>query len=190
MSKVLKQPIDFFTHEQISALNDTARRVYLARRAIGDNRSHQAEQIYTALLNSPSIDLTSFAATSLLLALHYQREDKDIKKARSVFNNFVKTIDEYSAPSSSSSSTVTDCNCGCGEDCTARVLQAFALFESRNNLLPKSAFLIRKAIEFDPKIASLLRWKMFAGLEDKVFSPQLTPNPRRPHVRRGDSLNF
>ncbi|GMI39562.1 hypothetical protein TrCOL_g5023 [Triparma columacea] len=178
MAKILKVPFSYFDDDQIEALNDTARRVFLARKAIGDNRSHQAEQIYTALLNSPSIDLTSFAATSLLLALHYQRSDKDIKKARSVFNNFVKTIHEYEAEGEDEG-RVKDCNCGCGDDCTARVLQAFALFESRNNLLPKSAFLIRKAIEFDPKIASLLRWKMFHGLEHKVFATQLRPNPRR-----------
>ncbi|GMH70627.1 hypothetical protein TrRE_jg7329, partial [Triparma retinervis] len=58
MCKILKHPISSFDDDQIEALNDTARRVYLARKAIGDNRSHQAEQIYTALLNSPSIDLT------------------------------------------------------------------------------------------------------------------------------------
>ena len=78
--------------------------------------------------------MTSFAAAALLLALHYQRDSSDIKKARSVFNNFVKTIHEYTERGQQSEDDreggrIKDCNCGCGEDCTARVLQAFALFE-------------------------------------------------------------
>jgi len=36
MLKIIKQPASSFNIQQINDLNDTARRVYLARRAIGE----------------------------------------------------------------------------------------------------------------------------------------------------------
>ena len=156
----------------------------------GDNRSHQAEKIYAAQLEKlksaplEAMDIPAFAATTLLMALHHQRHNKDARKARAVFNYFFKVANDYyvadgrsaHSPQSTSLSHASaghahthddgsECFCmgsvDCGEKCTARVLQAFALFESKNSLMPKSKFLIRRAVEYDPSVASLLRWKIF-----------------------------
>ena len=130
-----------------------------------------------------SIDIPAFAATTLLMALHHQRHNKDARKARAVFNYFFKVANDYYLADGRSHSHAhsphshahagdahthedgSECFCmgavDCGEKCTARVLQAFALFESKNSLRPKSKFLIRRAMEYDPSVASLLRWKIF-----------------------------
>ncbi|GMH75330.1 hypothetical protein TL16_g06725 [Triparma laevis f. inornata] len=91
----------------------------------------------------------------------------DKKKVRATFNNFFKIASDFYSDESNVLSNPTtdhaheDCICGCGKGCTARVIQAFALFESKNKLKPKSKFLIKRAIEFDPNLESILKWKMF-----------------------------
>ena len=42
---------------------------------------------------------------------------------------------------------------------------AFALFESKNKLRPKSKFLIKRAIEYDRNLESILKWKMFEDVD-------------------------
>eukprot|EP00518_Triparma_eleuthera_P004322 CAMPEP_0182463930 /NCGR_PEP_ID=MMETSP1319-20130603/8103_1 /TAXON_ID=172717 /ORGANISM="Bolidomonas pacifica, Strain RCC208" /LENGTH=267 /DNA_ID=CAMNT_0024663525 /DNA_START=27 /DNA_END=830 /DNA_ORIENTATION=+ len=190
-SSIIKVPTESLSFDKKHL--DAARPLHLARKAIGDNRSHQAEKIYAAQLEKlksaplEAMDIPAFAATTLLMALHHQRHNKDARKARAVFNYFFKVANDYyvadgrsaHSPQSTSLSHASHASAGhahthddgsecfcmgsvdCGEKCTARVLQAFALFESKNSLMPKSRFLIRRAVEYDPSVASLLRWKIF-----------------------------
>ncbi len=120
----------------------SARKIYLARKAIADLRSHQAELIYRDSLSSFD-DSNVRPSATLLLALLLQRNRTPVKKTRSVFLSYLRS------PS-------PDNPAG-----TARVLQAFALFESKNRILDKSKYLIDAACELDPSLEPVKKWRMF-----------------------------
>ena len=153
-----------------------AKSVYLARKAISREKHHQAEKIYANLidrqLEREALDVPAFAATALLLALHQQRQGAK-KRARATFNLFFRIASDFYADESgyvhSNPSAAEEFVSG--EACSARVLQAFALFESKEHLMHKSEFLIKKAIEFDPSIKSLLKWKVFSEFDDHNSTP-------------------
>ena len=51
-----------------------------------------------------------------------------------------------------------------GEDecvCSAKVLQAFALFEMKQGNSLKSLQLVQKAVQLDPTLRPVLKWKQF-----------------------------
>ena len=86
-------------------------------------------------------DHSKLAVTTLLLALHLQRNNASPKKTRSVFLTFFRivTSDEH-----------TDDECAR----SAKVLQAFALLKQGNAL--KSLELAKAAIKLDPTFQSEL----------------------------------
>ncbi|GMH48337.1 hypothetical protein TrVE_jg9369 [Triparma verrucosa] len=175
-SRILKVEPEVLTPHQLRKLESSGRKVFLARKAISDERPHQAEKIYVDIIDQnlsrpkEEINLPELAATTLLLALQQQRNN-DKKAARSTFNNFFKIATEFYSDETtirtnpSTDHEHEDCICGCGKGCTARVIQAFALFESKNKLRPKSKFLIKRAIEYDRNLESILKWKMFEDVD-------------------------
>ena len=52
--------------------------------------------------------------------------------------------------------------------CTARVLQAFALYETKQDCKDKGWFLMRAAIEIDPELKPVKKWKMFEGFSSST----------------------
>ena len=162
---------------------------YFALRKVKDGKPHHAERIYRRIIHElqqevegsgSSMDGTDpeqhhhcdhakFAITTLLLALHMQRSNKDDAKAtRSVFLNFFRTVVAASNTSSSSSSSSTTNHpeppfhqCAC----SAKVLQAFALFEMKQGNELKSLEIILHAIRYDPSLNTILNWKQFRDVQ-------------------------
>ena len=97
-------------------------------------------------------DHAKLAVTTLLLALLLQRMG-DTKGTRSVFLSFFRIVvlemDE-------------DNECAC----SAKVLQAFALFEMKRGHSLKSLDLATKAIKLDKSLASILKWKQFRDAKE------------------------
>merc|ERR1712157_487137 len=79
----------------------------------------------------------------LLLALLLQKQG-NVKATRSVFLNFFRKIDD-------------DKECSC----SAKVLQAFSLFEMKQGNKIKSLELVNIAVSMDQSLARVLRWKQF-----------------------------
>jgi hypothetical protein len=146
---------------QVSGLNDPgyqeqfvilAKKHYFALRKIKDGNLHQAEWIYRKIIEDLSredeseCDHAKLAVTTLLLALLMQRMG-DCKGTRSVFLRFfrIAVLDNEE----------TECAC------SAKVLQAFALFEMKQGHAQKSLELVKRAIKFDNSLAPVLQWKQF-----------------------------
>ena len=53
--------------------------------------------------------------------------------------------------------------------CSAKVLQAFALFEMKCGHAQKSLFLVVKAVAMDETLAPVLKWKQFRDVESHVL---------------------
>ena len=129
-----------------------AKKHYFALRKIKSGNLHHAEWIYRKIINDLSreeqgeCDHAKLAVTTLLLALLLQRMG-DRKGTRSVFLNFfrIAVLDNGE----------TECAC------SAKVLQAFALFEMKQGNARKSLELVKRAIEFDHSLAPVLQWKQF-----------------------------
>lgn len=114
-----------------------AKKHYFALRKIKDGKPAHAERIYRRVISEiqqaaqdedEHCDHAQLAVTTLLLALHLQRTGAPAKRTRSVFLNFFRVV-------------VVE-----GEEeqcaCSAKVLQAFALFEMKQgelNSLPNAA---------------------------------------------------
>jgi hypothetical protein len=146
---------------QISGLNDPeyqeqfvilAKKHYFALRKIKDGNLHHAKWIYRKIIEDLSredegeCDHAKLAVTTLLLALLMQRMG-DCKGARSVFLRFFRIV--------VLDNEETECAC------SAKVLQAFALFEMKQGHAQKSLELVKRAIEFDDSLAPVLQWKQF-----------------------------
>lgn len=129
-----------------------AKKHYFALRKIKSGNLHHAEWIYRKIINDllreeeGECDHAKLAVTTLLLALLLQRMG-DRKGTRSVFLNFfrIAVLDNGE----------TECAC------SAKVLQAFALFEMKQGNARKSLELAKRAIEFDHSLAPVLQWKQF-----------------------------
>eukprot|EP00543_Licmophora_paradoxa_P002359 CAMPEP_0202452944 /NCGR_PEP_ID=MMETSP1360-20130828/11045_1 /ASSEMBLY_ACC=CAM_ASM_000848 /TAXON_ID=515479 /ORGANISM="Licmophora paradoxa, Strain CCMP2313" /LENGTH=233 /DNA_ID=CAMNT_0049071917 /DNA_START=110 /DNA_END=807 /DNA_ORIENTATION=- len=118
------------------------------------NRKH-AECIYRRIIEDlmeeneeDDCDHAKLAVTTLLLALLLQQKN-DHKGARKVFLNFFRML------------FLT----GLGEEtecaCSAKVLQAYALFEMKQGNSKKSRQLAERAVKLDPSLAPVLKWKQF-----------------------------
>lgn len=131
-----------------------AKKHYFALRKIKDGKPAHAERIYRRIIqeiqnedDQEHCDHAQLAVTTLLLALHLQRTGAPAKQTRSVFLNFFRVAVVEG-----------------GEDecaCSAKVLQAFALFEMKQGQKLKSLELVKKAIQLDPTLQPVLKWKQF-----------------------------
>lgn len=131
-----------------------AKKHYFALRKIKDGKPAHAESIYRRIITEiqneeedEHCDHAQLAVTTLLLALHLQRTGAPPKRTRSVFLNFFRVAIVEN-----------------GEDecaCSAKVLQAFALFEMKQGNRLKSLELVKKAVQLDPTLRPVLKWKQF-----------------------------
>jgi hypothetical protein len=130
-----------------------AKKHYFARYKIKSGRPQHAEHIYRRIIDELSqedeghCDHAKLAVTTLLLALLLQRQG-DMKGTRSVFLNFFRFV-------------VMDMDSTAECACSAKVLQAFALFEMKRGNTQKSLKLALRAIDLDQSLHSILNWKQF-----------------------------
>ncbi|KAL3823863.1 hypothetical protein ACHAXA_004135 [Cyclostephanos tholiformis] len=146
---------------------------YYARVLIKMGKWDCAEKIYrriieeltdeAAISGGKDCDHAKLAVSTLLLALHVQRTG-DVRATRSVFLRFFRRV------------ALSDIDYGSDRDhkcsCSAKVLQAFALFEMKNGLSNKSLEIIRRAVDMDEGLRPVLEWKQFRdAAAGKTYSP-------------------
>jgi hypothetical protein len=171
---------------------------YYARFLIKMGKWDVAEKIYRRIIDEltadPSednCDHTKLAVSTLLLALHMQRTG-DIKATRAVFLNFFRRVavakDDHhhhhhnnNDVEGSGSETVHKCSC------SAKVLQAYALFEMKNGLSAKSLEIIQLAVQMDEQLSPVLEWKQFRDAAAGIrYSPTFTfPKQQMKSKERG-----
>ena len=127
---------------------ELATKHYYARFLIKKGKLSIAEKIYRRIINELSsesdeeqCDHTKLAVSTLLLALHMQRTG-DIKATRAVFLNFFRRVALFEEDEEHVRCT-----------CSAKVLQAYALFEMKNGHSAKSLEIIHKAIKMDEQLS-------------------------------------
>lgn len=152
-----------------------AMRHYFAIRKVKDGKLGQAESIYRRIINELSqeekdghCDHSKLAVTTLLLALLMQRKG-DVMGARHVFREFFRKV-------VTENDEQTECAC------SAKVLQAYALMEMNNGLPQKSLHLVQKALEFDPSLSGILRWKQFRDVLEKASQRAQRAQRRTPAI--------
>jgi len=130
-----------------------AKRHYFARYKIKNGAPKHAEVIYRKIIDDltedeDQCDHAQLAVTTLLLALVLQRQ-RDAKATRSVFLRFFRLafVEEY------------DDQRECA--CSAKVLQAYALFEMKQGHSLKALDLATKAVKLDKSLSPVLEWKQF-----------------------------
>ena len=132
-----------------------AARTYFAHTKVKNGMSHKAETIYRRLMkeiemdndndNDCDCDFGRLAIPTLLLALMLQREDR-LDDARTVFEGFHRSIVGHRG--------IKCC-------CSARVMQAFALFEMKQGESVRAMEILFVAIRLDKKVRPVLKWKQF-----------------------------
>lgn len=145
----------------------TAKKLYFARHKIKNNQLQHAEVIYRTLIDDllkeqemevmdghGSCDNAQIAISTLLLALLLQRRG-DIKGTRATFVRFFRLITMTNNPHDE----MKECTC------SAKVLQAFALFEMKQKNVRKAYALIQLAVQLDPELEPVLSWKQFRDAE-------------------------
>lgn len=167
-----------------------AMRTYFAHTKVKGGKSYAAEKIYRRLMEEMTAtngsrdkehehhhhcdgrhhhdcnsDLGRLAVPTLLLSLLLQREQR-FDDARLVFESFyqivVKLLDNGTV------------QC----PCSARVLQAFALFEMKQDNQLRALEIVALAVRLDGKIRPVLRWKQFRDaieLRRRLSSGRLAP---------------
>eukprot|EP00977_Amphora_coffeiformis_P000160 scaffold48_cov161-Amphora_coffeaeformis.AAC.8 len=139
-----------------------AKKHYFALRKIKDGKPAHAERIYQRIIQEiqdeqeedEHCDHAQLAVTTLLLALHLQRTGASPKRTRSVFLNFFRVA------------VVEGGEEECA--CSAKVLQAFALFELKQNNRQKALQLVKKAVQLDPVLQPVLKWKQFRDASERL----------------------
>mmetsp|Transcript_12322 Transcript_12322/g.34162 ORF Transcript_12322/g.34162 Transcript_12322/m.34162 type:complete len:255 (+) Transcript_12322:297-1061(+) len=126
---------------------------YFAREKIKNGQNQHAESIYRRLMEEMTdenkhdiCDFSSLAVPTLLLGLLLQREGR-FDDARTVFEGFSHVLDN----------AATDHQCCC----SARVLQAHALFEMKQQNGVRALEIIQRAIGMDDNLSPVLQWKQF-----------------------------
>ncbi|KAL3785856.1 hypothetical protein HJC23_008744 [Cyclotella cryptica] len=152
---------------------------YYARFLIKKGKWSSAEKIYRRIIDElgaeEQCDNTKLAVSTLLLALHMQRTG-DIKATRAVFLNFFRRV----ALAHEKEEEVHKCSC------SAKVLQAYALFEMKNGHSAKSLEIIRRAVKMDEGLSPVLGWKQF---RDAAAGRRYTPSfSFRRSGRTGDDV--
>ena len=156
---------------------------YFAREKIKMGKPHHAETIYRRLMEEmvpasshgvqeeerAECDFSSLAVPTLLLALLLQREER-FEDARTVFEGFVCI---YNASGEEHHETCC---------CSARVFQAFALFEMKQENSQKAVRLMFRAIRIDKNLRPVLRWRKFQTALDTLYNSQR--RPRSPQTIR------
>jgi hypothetical protein len=144
---------------------ELATKHYYARFLIKQGKWSSAEKIYRRIIDElaaeEQCDNTKLAVSTLLLALHMQRTG-DIKATRAVFLNFFRRV----ALAHEEEDEVHKCSC------SAKVLQAYALFEMKNGHSAKSLEIIRRAVQMDEGLSPVLAWKQF---RDAAAGRRYTP---------------
>lgn len=132
---------------------------YYSRLLIKMGKFELAEKLYRRIIyqltseeEEDQCDHTKLAVSTLLLALHMQRTD-DIKATRAVFLDFFRRVATSSGQNENEE--INQCSC------SAKVLQAYALFEMKNGHSAKSLEIIKLAVKMDEKLTPVLGWKQF-----------------------------
>jgi len=135
-------------------------KLYYARNLIHDGRLEVAERLYRRIISDLTdeqsehdCDHATLAVSTLLLALHMQRFG-NIKETRSIFLDFFRRV------ALTENEELHKCSC------SAKVLQAYALFEMKNGNAAKSLEIIQRAVKMDEKVRPVLRWKQFRDAAD------------------------
>ena len=130
---------------------------YYARFLIKSGQWTIAEKLYRRIIDEltseeddDNCDFTKLAVSTLLLALHMQRTG-DVKATRAVFINFFRRV----ALAKEEEDEIHQCSC------SAKVLQAYALFEMKNGHSAKSLEIIQRAVKMDEQLSPVLGWKQF-----------------------------
>ena len=145
--------------DELSRQISMAERHYFARSLIKSGKLTQAEKLYQRIIHEietdeKGCDHARLAVSTLLLALLKQRMN-DVKGTRSVFLQFFRTVVvEYPE----------DKECAC----SAKVLQAYALFEMKRGFGRKSLEIVEKAVELDEDLRPVLGWKQFREVMEVV----------------------
>jgi len=134
---------------------------YFALEKIRENKPQHAESIYRRLMDEldprtnkgiqgtsrvEQCEFSNLAVPTLLLGLLLQREER-FDDARTVFEGFSIVMEKEGV------------NHKCS--CSARVFQAHALFEMKQENPVKAAELILRAVRMDHNLRPVLRWKLF-----------------------------
>jgi hypothetical protein len=154
---------------------DLATKHYYARFLIKKGKWSSAEKIYRRIIeelgSEEQCDNTKLAVSTLLLALHMQRTG-DIKATRAVFLNFFRRVALVEGEEE-----VHKCTC------SAKVLQAYALFEMKNGHSAKSLEIIQRAVQMDEGLSNVLKWKQF---RDAAAGRRYEPTFSFPRKVEGD----
>jgi hypothetical protein len=161
---------------------ELATKHYYARFLIKNGKLTLAEKIYRRIINEleaegteDDCDHTKLAVSTLLLALHLQRYD-DVKATRAVFVNFFRRV-------ALSKEDGDEVKCSC----SAKVLQAYALFEMKNGHSTKSLEIIQKAVRMDEELRPVLEWKQFRdAAAGREYQP--TFSFRRQRVKKEEAF--
>ena len=135
-----------------------AKMLYFARNKIKAGSLSHAESIYRKLIDElmedddEDCDHAQLAISTLLLALLLQRKD-NITETRQVFDRFFSIIHRNKHEHES------ECTC------SAKVLQAYALFEMKQGDVKKACMLAKTAVKMDNELHPLLQWKQFRDAE-------------------------
>jgi len=157
-----EERIEFLLSEETQQKAEIATKLYLARSKIKDGAPNHAEIIYRKIIDDimsnvetdEDCDHSALAISTLLLTLLLQRMG-NINGTREVFRNFFRVI--------RTSEIQEEGECAC----SAKVLQAFALFEMKRGNSIKSFELVNKAITMDKSLEGILNWKQFRDAGDK-----------------------
>lgn len=138
-----------------------AKKLYFARNKIKIGALNHAETIYRKLIeeiiqeegDDEECDHAQLAISTLLLALLLQRK-QNMTETRIVFERFFtiiyRNVDE------------NDMECAC----SAKVLQAYALFEMKQKNVKKAYRLATMAVRMDAELHPLLQWKQFRDAKE------------------------
>lgn len=134
---------------------------YFALRLVKTGKLNHAETLYRRIIDElyaeeedGKCDHAKLAVSTLLLALLLQRRG-DYSGTRSVFSNFFMKV-------------VEDGEEGKECACSAKVLQAYALFEMKRGHSIKSLKIVKKAVKLDKKLAPVLKWKQFRETMEQI----------------------
>ena len=150
---------------------------YYARVLIKMGKWECAERLYRRIIEeltyeseeagNNNCDHTKLAVSTLLLALHMQRTG-DVRATRSVFLRFFRRV-AFLEQNEDEEEGGHKCAC------SAKVLQAYALFEMKNGIPKKSLEIIRRAVQMDEGLRPVLSWKQFRDVAaGRAYSPTFT----------------
>ncbi|KAL9179805.1 hypothetical protein ACHAXT_007775 [Thalassiosira profunda] len=167
--------VPLMAKENVVAVHDEefvglATKHFYARHLIKGGRWDVAEKIYRRIIDElttedDNCDHTKLAVSTLLLALHLQRTG-DVKATRAVFLAFFRRVALVEAEEEEEADKCA---------CSAKVLQAYALFEMKNGHSAKSLEIIQRAVKMDEQISGVLKWKQFRdAAAGREYSPTFT----------------